>query len=316
MADPADPRSAQAAPNPGFFATIGIALRALGGSLGSCIALSVPPALLVGAAAGLLHPLAEVDGAPGSVAGVLATGVVTTAAMGTMALALAVVLPLSAAGLAWVGMRAASGGQAGASEALEKVLERGPQAVGAFLLTMLAVLAAPALLGLLAVVVGVVAGEVAAGILSLLVLASLVWPAFVYWVRFSLAVPAAVADDASAATALGRSADRVRGGFWWVLGILALTALGAAVVGSILQGAFSVAEEGPAAAVGTAVGQSLSLMVSLAVGGVTTGVVYAVRGIPEPEPEPAGVVEGPDGPSSGADEWPGPGSDEWPGPGI
>lgn len=296
---------------PGFFATIGIVLRGLGGSLGTCIALSVPPALLVGAASGLLHPLGEVEEAPGSLTGVLATGVVTTAALGTMVLVFALVLPLSAAGLAWVGIRAVAGERTGASEALGKVLERGPQAVGAFLLAVVAVVAAPAVLGLLAVVVGILAGETVTGVFSLLVLASLVWPAFVYWVRFSLAVPAAVSDDVSSGEALARSRERVRGGFWWVLGVLALTALGAAVVGSVLQGAFSVGEEAVAAALGAAIGQSLSLLVSLVVGGVTTGVVYAVRGLPEaepePEPEPAGTVEASGASPSGTEEWPGPG---------
>lgn len=298
----ADEDAAPIRSRPGFFATLGLVLRGLGGSLGTCVALSTPPALLVGAASGLLQPLGAADGPPSSISGALATSVVTIAAMGTVTLAVAVVVPLSAAGLAWVGVRAAAGEQVGPSEAMERVVERGPHAVGAFLGAVLAVAAAPAALGLLALVGGALGGELVAGALSLLVVASLVWPAFVYWVRFSLAVPAAVADGESPIGALRRSAERVRGGFWWVLGILVVTAVAAALVGALLQAPFAVAD-GSAAALGAAIGQALSFLVSLCAAGVTAGVLYAVRGLPDAEAEPVGVVRG----ESSREEWPGPG---------
>lgn len=265
---------------PGFFATLGILLGAVVRNAGTCAALAAPPAVLIGASAGAMETVAGLEEGGGSFAAGLAAGAMGIAALGTIVLTGILVYPLSAAGLAWVGVRAVAEERTGPGEALARVIERGPAAIGAFLLAVLAIIGAPLVVGLLTLVAAGALGEGVAIPLSILLLASLVWPAFVYWVRLSVAVPAVVTGDASSSTsALGRSVELVRGGFWWVFGVLAVTSIGAAIVGGIVGAPFGTASP---AAVG--VGQTMGLVVSIATAGVTAGVVYGVRRLPEEAP--------------------------------
>ena len=97
-------------------------------------------------------------------------------------------------------------------------------------------LVAPILLGLLGLLVadwlGAVLGLV--GFLAGVVLAVFVWT------KLSMAVPALILEEASVGTALGRSWALVRGGFWRVVGILALTGLITGITAAIISAPFGL----------------------------------------------------------------------------
>lgn len=273
---------------PGFWEAVRITLRGWGRHIGLCVLITLPFAALTGTSSAMLDLLTLEPGAGASVSGVVAGGLGSVAALGTLVLAYGLLLPLASAVLAAIGAGEVFGVDAGGTRrAAPAVLaERGPTAVGAFLLTILAVAAAPAGLGLLALAAGIALGPLGLLPFGLLAAASLVWPAFFYLIRFSLAVPVAVSEQVDAAGALRRSSELVRGGFWWVLGVLGVTAVTGNLLGAVA--AVVALPLGAESFAGMSVRGGISLLVAASISGVAGGVVYATRNIPafrEPEEE-------------------------------
>lgn len=171
-------------------------------------------------------------------------------------------------------------------EVWSRMIDRGPRAVGAFVVSVLLVAAAPVVLGLVAVVLAAAVAPAAGAFVGLLAAGSLIWPAFVWWVRWWLAVPAVAVDpDLGVLAALERSRDAVRGAFWWVFGLLALSTIGGAVIAGVVGIPFAVLSAAPAPVgiVAAAAGQTVGIAISLVLTGVAAGVAYAMLTAP-PEP--------------------------------
>lgn len=268
---------------PGFGQAIARLLGGLGRNAGTCVLLAAPVGALSGTAFALLG---AIGGQPASTANVLfdpgpllVTAVAAVAATGTVVLTFGVVYPLAAAGLAVVGARAVDGERTTAGDALAAIVSSGPRAIGAHLVSLLIVVGPPAGLAIGAVAAGLAGVGPAAAMLGLLAAVAFVWPGFVYFVRFALGVPVAANEDTGALDALERSSDLVRGGFWWVLGLLVLAAVGGGIVASIVSAPFPQTPD-DGSAVGLAAGQALAITVSTAVSGVAGGVAYRVRALP------------------------------------
>jgi ribosomal protein S18 acetylase RimI-like enzyme len=262
-----------------FFETLGLVFRVAFRNL----AATVPLAACVGVPVAVVNAVATEAferGGPGSGAPirVVVGAFALILAVGGTALFVAVlVYPIVMAGLAWAGTRAASGAHVSLAEVAARVGDRGPRGGGAFLLAVLAAVAAPMALLPLAVL-GSVAWPKIGVAFGILAAVSFVYPGFVYAVRFSLAPAVAMSEDVTVTRALGRSRELVRGRFWFVFGIVLLTGLTASLFGSVATAPFAAAAAaGPAGAVGAGLGQALATTISTALTGVAAGVLYAVR---------------------------------------
>lgn len=163
-----------------------------------------------------------------------------------------------------------------AGQAWQFVRPQLPRLLGLTLLTGLVVVLAVTL-PLLPAVLAAVAGApgVVVGLLVLLGLpAGVVTGAWLY-VKLAMAPPALVLERATVRTALGRSWELVRAGWWRVFGILLLAAVIGAVISGIVQVPFTLVGEGLALATGSpdaTAPQLLALSVA-GLGGAIAGTV-------------------------------------------
>lgn len=272
---------------PPFLEAVGIVLRACLRSPSACAVAALPAAALAGTSALILERVLSSSAAgidPWRIEAWVVVAVAVLAAGGSAVLAFLVVYPACLVGLAWVGVRAVFGEPTPPREAMRRIGDRGPGAVGAFLYAVVLVLAAPVTMALLMLVAALAVGAVGAALVGVLLLASFVWPAGFLLVRLSLAVPVVAAEAAPVTVALVRSSALVRGTFWWVLGLLGVAAVVGSVLGSLLAAPFGAVGAGWPVVL---VGQVLGGAVSISVGGVAVGVAYASRILPVPESVPA-----------------------------
>ncbi len=269
---------------PPFLEAVGIVLRACLRSPWACVAAALPAAALSSTSGMILDRVLTASGGgldPLDIGTWVVVGVAVLAAGGSAALAFLVVYPAGLVGLAWVGVRAVFDEPTPPREAIRRIGDRGPVAVGAFGLTVVLVLAAPVTLAMLMLVASLAAGVVGAVLVGVLLVLSLVWPAGFVLVRLALAVPVVAAEAGTVSGALARSNELVRGAFWWVLGLLLVAAIVGSVLGSLLAAPFTAAGGGWPV---TLVGRVLAGVVSISFGGVAVGVAYASRILPATEP--------------------------------
>ncbi len=205
---------------------------------------------------------------------------------GLAIVALAFIIQIILTGLLTVVIgRGVLGRRVSMGEAWRLALPRLPAILGAIVLNGLCVLGPVVALAALVIALALAhayALAAVAGVLGGIVVICLdVWIS----VMFSMAAPAVVLERQGPALALGRSWRLVRGSFWRVFGILLLAAIIVAIVGTVLQVPFSLAEAlagGSAGIFGAAASRSVAAIIIGGVGSIVGGAVS--------RPVSAGVV--------------------------
>lgn len=169
--------------------------------------------------------------------------------------------------------RAVFGGKLSAAEAWRLVRPRMGALFGLVTLTGLIMLAP------LAVIIPILALAAATTdpslylALTLLLLVLYIPYALVFSVRFALASPAVVLEGRGAVDAMRRSWRLVTGGFWRLLGIILLTTLLAALIGSVFSTAFTFVAMAVALIGAGSTGSVIASTVLLAIGGTLSAMI-------------------------------------------
>lgn len=194
---------------------------------------ALAPELIVPDFAALFDPEAMAAGEPPFGTGVL------VALAAVSALSFLLVTPISWSVCAVVAEEAVAGRDVDAGGAVGKGLRRFPAVLGVFLLQALAVIALVAIVAAGTFVAVQAVGNVGALVVLPLLLVWLVAAVWLY-VRWSLAVPVAVIEQAGPVQSLRRSWRLTGRRFWWLLGTLLLVTIVATVVGSIAATPFQM----------------------------------------------------------------------------
>lgn len=271
------------AARPSFGAAVGLGLRLVWQNLRLALpvsfALAIPWSLFAGLLGSLAERIQRLGPGLDSLPELASVGLAFAVVLGGFGLVAVLAYPLAYGALAWIGIRAAEGMTPGALQVADRAAQRGPAAIAAFLLGLVAVTAAPAAFAVLAVIGGAAAGPAAAAVFGLLAVAAMVYPGFVYGVRFSLGLAAVFDADDGPVRGLARSAQVVRGNFWFVSGYVLLFALGGNIAGSILGSPLEIAGALAGGARGFALrvaGTAIATTVATAVFGVSVGVAYSL----------------------------------------
>jgi hypothetical protein len=219
-------------------------------------------------ATGVLDPTTV---SPGEV---VAAGVAALVALGILLLVNMIVLPVTLGALSLVGSAGVYGDDVETEGTLRRALDRAFEAIGAFVLVFLCLVAQLAAVGIIALIVALVASpDIGFGVLNVASIILLIPVTYVI-VRFSLAVPVVMREGRGPIDAMRRSWTLVGGMWWWVFGLLLpgliVFALNAAFslrsfVGPDLIGDFLL---------GSAI-SGIAAMVSVVLYAIGSGVAYA-----------------------------------------
>lgn len=262
---------------PAFAGAVGLFMQTVRRHAAVCAVLALPYAVLVGLADGLSKAV-TLDVGPSAVAvsEVAVTGLAIFVALGVFVVLNVIVYPLTLGGLAMVGSAEVYGDAIEVDGIRRQVVDRAVDAVGAFLLTALILVAAPLALGVLAVIVAALTTQLTAFAFLIFGLAVLVLPEVYVAVRLSVAVPVVIREGMKPRQALRRSWDLVHGARWaWVFGVYVVSAL-LAVVGVVVIGTIGgfVHTSGIFRFVLDTIVGALQTIIAVVAAGAATGVVY------------------------------------------
>ncbi len=187
------------------------------------------------------------------------------------------VIPITVGALSLIGSAAVYGDAVDLRGIVRQSFDRALESVGAFLVTILILLAAPVVVGLFALAVAYgLEPEEGFGVL-IFALSVLTLPGFYVFVRLSLAILVVMREDVGPIEALRRSWDLVRGAWWWVFGVGFLIPLAFGVATRILSVGSIFGPDTPGDFLIGSVISAVGLAVTVSIYGVASGVVYATR---------------------------------------
>jgi hypothetical protein len=276
---------AAAAP-PSFWRAVGLTFEATVRNARTCLALVSAYAVLNGISNAIGRTLSVgIDPLRATGTELVALSAAFVAGIGTYLVIYTFVYPPTLGALSLVGAAAETGDELATHGIVRRVFDRALEVIGAFVLTILILAAAPIAVAVVALLAGLIAGP-EGGIAAMLFMIILLAPPTVYvFVRLSLAVPVVVQEGLSPVQALRRSWNLVGGSWWWVFGVMVIAGIVGGVIGNVAStiislgntGVFTVGREGPSNYALAALGTAISTAVSGSIFGVATGIVYAAR---------------------------------------
>lgn len=197
------------------------------------------------------------------------------AAVVVLALVYIFVVPITVGALSLIGSAAVYGDEVDLRGIVRQSFDRALESVGAFLVTILILLAAPVVIGLFALAVAYgLDPEEGFGVL-IFALAVVTLPGFYVFVRLSLAVPVVMREDVGPIEALRRSWELLRGTWWWVFGVGFLIPLAVGVVTRITSvGSIFGPDSLGDFLLGSLI-SAVGLAITVSLYGVGAGVIYA-----------------------------------------
>jgi len=306
-----------AAVPPSFWRAIGLTLEATVRNVRTCLMLVAAYAVLNGLSNAIGSTLSvEIDPLRASGSELIALSAAAIAGFATFLLVYIFVYPPTLGALSLVGSAAETGDVLETHGIIRRVFDRALEVIGTFVLTILILAVAPITIGLIAVLVGLVAGAEAGVGALLFTLIVVVVPSVYVLVRLSLAVPAVVLEGLSPIGALRRSWDLVGGNWWWVFGVMVVVGLIGGLIGNVAStvvslghtGIFTVGRQVSSNFALSALGTMVGTAIYGALFGVATGVIYGARAQAKPPAElalpdaPAPDAEAPEPPAPDASD--------------
>lgn len=266
---------------PSFAEATRLTLRVAATHARTCVFLSAPFGLLIGVSAAIGRSLAiDVDPLTASARelfGALAAG---RAGVGVLALVGIFVLPPTLGALSLLGSAAVAGDALETHGVVRRVLDRGTEVVGTFVLTVLVLPVAAIVIGVVGLAAGAVAGPEAAFAALLFMTLVLAVVSLYLLIRLSLAVPVVIREGLDTMAALARSWDLAAGHWWWMFGVnvpgVLLALIGAAAWLGLL---------GEMSAIATAIVSGGLGVAAASLLGVAAGVCYEARAEVKPPAE-------------------------------
>jgi hypothetical protein len=279
---------------PSLWRAIGLTLEATMRNARTCLVLVSVWAILNGVSNAIGRTLSVgIDPLRATGTELIALSAAFVAGIGTYLVIYTFVYPPTLGALSLVGAAAETGDELATHGIVRRVFDRAIEVIGAFVLTILVLAAAPIAVAVIALLAGLVAGPEAGIAAMLFMILLLLGPTVYVFVRLSLAVPVVVQEGLGPVQALRRSWDLVGGSWWWVFGVMVVVGIIGGIVGNVAAtiislgntGIFTVGRQGPPNYVLAALGTAVSTAISGTVFSVGTGVVYAARaqGLPPAE---------------------------------
>jgi hypothetical protein len=255
-----------------------LTLRTCLRNAGACLLLTASIGILSGVGNAVARSFSSItDEAAVSADEVRLLFLAVIAAVVVLALVYIFVIPITVGALSLIGSAAVYGDEVDLRGIVRQSFDRALESVGAFLVTILILLAAPVVIGLFALAVAYgLDPEEGFGVL-IFALAVVTLPGFYVFVRLSLAVPVVMREDVGPIEALRRSWELVRGTWWWVFGVGFLIPL---VVGLATRITSVGSIFGPDSLGDFLLGSLISavgLAITVSLYGVGAGVIYATR---------------------------------------
>jgi membrane-anchored glycerophosphoryl diester phosphodiesterase (GDPDase) len=259
-----------------FVSAVALALRTCVGNLRACILLTATVAVLSGVGNAVWRSASLItDERSVSSDEVRLLFFAVVAALAVFALVYIFVIPVTVGALSLLGSAAVYGDEVDLRGIVRQTFDRALESVGAFLVTILILLAAPVVIGLFALAVAYgLEPEEGFGVL-IFALSVVTLPGFYVFVRLSLAVPVVMREDVGPIDALRRSWGLVRGKWWWVFTVGFLIPLGFGVVTRLLSVGSIFGPDSTADFLIGAVVSAVGLAVTVSIYGVASGIVYA-----------------------------------------
>ncbi len=277
---------------PSFWRSVGVTFEGTIRRWRTCLALVSVYAALNGVATAVGQTLSlDLDPSAASPSQLFVISAAALAGIGTLALVGIFVYPPTLGALSLVGSAAVAEDVLETHGIVRRVFDRALEVIGAFLLTVLILLIAPIVIGIVgSMAFLVVSAEAAIGAMLFLALVLLV-PVVYVFVRLSLAVPVVLREGAGPVAALRRSWQLAGGVWWWVFGVFVVVGVVGGLAGEILSTIVSLGRAGLFSTsyqsnfVLSALGNAVAAAVSGSLLGVVTGVLYEARAEVLPAPE-------------------------------
>ncbi len=259
-----------------FVSAIALTLKTCVGNLRACILLTATIAVLSGVGNAVWRSASLItDERSVSADEVRLLFFAVVAALAVFAIVYIFVIPVTVGALSLLGSAAVYGDEVDLRGIVRQTFDRALESVGAFLVTILILLAAPVVIGLFALAVAYgLEPEEGFGVL-IFALSVVTLPGFYVFVRLSLAVPVVMREDVGPIDALRRSWDLVRGKWWWVFAVGFVVPLGLGVIARLLSVGSIFGPDSTAEFLVGAVVSAVGLAISISIYGVASGVIYA-----------------------------------------
>ncbi len=259
-----------------FVSAIALTFKTCVGNLRACVLLTATIAILSGVGNAVWRSASLItDETSVSSDEIRLLFFAVVAALAVFAIVYIFVIPVTVGALSLLGSAAVYGDEVNLRGIVRQSFDRALESVGAFLVTILILLAAPVVIGLFALAVAYgLEPEEGFGVL-IFALSVVTLPGFYVFVRLSLAVPVVMREDVGPIDALRRSWDLVRGKWWWVFTVGFVIPLGFGAVTRLLSVGSIFGPDSTADFLIGAVVSAVGLAITISIYGVASGVIYA-----------------------------------------